>query len=80
MLHRLACACMFSLLWWAALAAAQPADPGTGASTAPGSAQGLGTADERDAILLNFESADILEVIYTFAAALGLNYWLDPRV
>jgi general secretion pathway protein D len=37
------------------------------------------TAD-RDAILLNFESADIREVIYTFAAALGLNYWLDPRV
>jgi general secretion pathway protein D len=36
--------------------------------------------DDRDAILLNFESADIREVIYTFAAALDLNYWLDPRV
>lgn len=35
---------------------------------------------ERDAILLNFESADIREVIYTFAAALELNYWIDPRV
>lgn len=37
-------------------------------------------SDDRDAILLNFESADIREVIYTFAAALDLNYWLDPRV
>jgi general secretion pathway protein D len=35
---------------------------------------------EQDAILLNFESADIREVIYTFAAALEINYWLDPRV
>lgn len=35
---------------------------------------------EREAILLNFESADIREVIYTFAAALELNYWIDPRV
>jgi type II secretory pathway component GspD/PulD (secretin) len=30
--------------------------------------------------LLNFEQADIREVIYTFAAALSINYWLDPRV
>ncbi len=35
---------------------------------------------DQDAILLNFESADIREVIYTFAAALEVNYWLDPRV
>lgn len=35
---------------------------------------------DRDAILLNFEAADIREVIYTFAAALNLNYWIDPRV
>ncbi len=33
-----------------------------------------------DAILLNFEGADIREVIYTFGAALGINYWIDPRV
>ena len=36
--------------------------------------------DGQDAILLNFEAADIREVIYTFAAALNLNYWIDPRV
>jgi general secretion pathway protein D len=40
----------------------------------------LGDSSQRDAILLNFEGADIREVIYTFAAALSLNYWLDPRV
>ncbi len=33
-----------------------------------------------DSIVLNFEAADIREVIYTFASALELNYWLDPRV
>jgi general secretion pathway protein D len=38
------------------------------------------SGDGRDAILLNFEAADIREVIYTFAAALNLNYWIDPRV
>ncbi len=38
------------------------------------------SSSQRDAILLNFEGADIREVIYTFAAALNLNYWLDPRV
>ena len=51
--------------------AVDSADPGA-IQPAPGA--------ERDAILLNFESADIREVIYTFAAALELNYWLDPRV
>jgi general secretion pathway protein D len=36
--------------------------------------------DDRDAILLNFEETDIREVIFTFASALGINYWIDPRV
>ncbi len=56
-------------------AAAQQVDP----EAAPTTPESAPTGD-RDAILLNFESADIREVIYTFAAALGLNYWLDPRV
>ncbi len=40
-------------------------------------------ADEEpyeESIVLNFENADIREVIYSFASALGINYWLDPRV
>jgi len=55
-------------------AAALPvAAPPPGPPAVPGAAG-------KDAILLNFEAADIREVIYTFAAALNLNYWIDPRV
>lgn len=48
------------------------------AAPPPGSPPGQSAG--KDAILLNFEAADIREVIYTFAAALNLNYWIDPRV
>lgn len=41
-------------------------------------AQAAPEADE--SIVLNFESADIREVIYSLASALGINYWIDPRV
>jgi general secretion pathway protein D len=57
-------------------APAEPPAPNLGATSTPG----FDVEGERDAILLNFEQADIREVIYTFAAALGINYWLDPRV
>jgi general secretion pathway protein D len=50
------------------------------ASTSTGAASAAPAEEQQDAILLNFESADIREVIYTFAAALEVNYWLDPRV
>ncbi|MFT4570092.1 MAG: general secretion pathway protein D [Hyphomicrobiaceae bacterium] len=46
-------------------------------------AQGTDTgasADADESIVLNFESADIREVIYSLASALGINYWIDPRV
>jgi general secretion pathway protein D len=49
------------------------------AAKAPAAAAAT-SGDDREAILLNFENADIREVIFTFAAALGINYWLDPRV
>lgn len=39
-----------------------------------------GQADADDSIVLNFENADIREVIYSLAVALNINYWLDPRV
>ena len=55
---------------------AQPDDVSTATDAAPA----VAVEEQQDAILLNFESADIREVIYTFAAALELNYWLDPRV
>ena len=33
-----------------------------------------------DAVRLNFEGADIREVIHTIAATLGIHYIIDPRV
>ena len=33
-----------------------------------------------EAVVLNFEGADIREVIHSLATALGLNYTIDPRV
>ncbi len=35
---------------------------------------------ENESVVLNFEGADIREVIYSLATALDINYWLDPRV
>ncbi len=37
-------------------------------------------ADASDSIVLNFENADIREVIYSLAVAMNINYWVDPRV
>ncbi len=73
-------ACAFALtvaVWsWFSIAVGQDAAPETPpAATAEDGSEGSG-----DAIQLNFEGADIREVIYTFGAALGINYWIDPRV
>jgi general secretion pathway protein D len=37
-------------------------------------------SDADDSIVLNFENADIREVIYSLAVAMNINYWVDPRV
>ncbi|MGE0824454.1 MAG: type II secretion system secretin GspD [Candidatus Binatia bacterium] len=37
-------------------------------------------ASEDEAIVLNFEGADIREVIHSLATALGISYTIDPRV
>jgi len=42
-------------------------------------ASGDGTG-AKDSIVLNFENADIREVIYSLAVAMNINYWVDPRV
>src|SRR5215510_1463442 len=44
-------------------------------SPSPGTA-----ADTDEAVILNFEGADIREVIHSLATALGINYVIDPRV
>ncbi len=62
-------------LWLAAVAAPAAAQEAVPSADPAADASG---ADE--SIVLNFEAADIREVIYSFAAALNINYWLDPRV
>ena len=37
-------------------------------------------ADDEESVVLNFEGADIREVIFALASSLGINYWIDPRV
>ncbi len=58
-------------------AAVEPAEsPGDDEATAE---PGLLTVNA-DAVRLNFEGADIREVIHTIAATLGIHYIIDPRV
>ena len=54
-----------------------PPPPPPPVDTAP--APGIDTPGD-DAIVLNFEKADIREVVHSLAGALGINYLLDPRV
>jgi len=35
---------------------------------------------DEEAMVLNFERADIREVIHSLATALGISYTLDPRI
>jgi general secretion pathway protein D len=53
---------------------AAPAPP-----TAPPAAGGEATSGD-EAVVLNFEGADIREVIHSLATALGISYTIDPRV
>jgi len=39
-----------------------------------------GALGEEDAMVLNFERADIREVIHSLATALGISYTIDPRI
>ena len=58
---------------------ASPASPAPSAPPAPPAVEGEATkADE--AVVLNFEGADIREVIHSLATALGISYTIDPRV
>jgi general secretion pathway protein D len=53
---------------------------------APGGPGGAGAGDadrplgDEEAMVLNFERADIREVIHSLATALGLSYTIDPRI
>jgi general secretion pathway protein D len=65
--------------------AAQGAQVGTGADAAPTDTGDQGDEGERplaedEAMVLNFERADVREVIHSLATALGLAYTIDPRI
>ncbi len=46
----------------------------------PPEAEGERPLGEDEAMVLNFERADIREVIHSLATALGLSYTIDPRI
>src|SRR5262245_30104368 len=60
----------------AAWAQTAPA-PDTSSEAAPEAERPLG---DDEAMVLNFERADIREVIHSLATALGISYTLDPRI
>jgi len=51
--------------------------PGNGTAAAPSPKP---TAAPDDSVVLNFEGADIREVIHSLADSLGINYQIDPRI
>src|SRR6184192_2067770 len=68
----------------AAIAAAAPARaqnaPPSPAPPAPDEPAGEAPLGEEEAMVLNFERADIREVIHSLATALGISYTIDPRI
>lgn len=57
---------------------AQEAAPSPTPETPPAASRDVTGAEE--AVVLNFEGADIREVIHSLATALGISYTIDPRV
>lgn len=70
---------LLAVLWCSERAGAQPEAAVAPAATVVTTPQG-GAAAVDDAIVLNFEGADIREVIHSLAGALEINYLIDPRV
>ena len=71
---------MLAIVSVAAVLAGPPAsaqNPAAPTEPAPESDRPLG---DDEAMVLNFERADIREVIHSLATALGISYTLDPRI
>src|SRR5262245_35030177 len=71
---------MLAIVSVAAVLAGPPAwaqNPPAPTEPAPKSDRPLG---DDEAMVLNFEHADIREVIHSLATALGISYTLDPRI
>src|SRR5206468_10870194 len=79
---------MLTILLAAAIAAAAPAAAQTAPPSPAPAAQpaatdepaGEGPLSEEEAMVLNFERADVREVIHSLATALGISYTIDPRI
>src|SRR6266566_6691107 len=64
-------------------AGAQNAPPGAAPAAPPAATDepaGEAPLGEEEAMVLNFERADIREVIHSLATALGISYTIDPRI
>ncbi len=57
-----------------------PAAPAAAANAAAPAPNPKATAAPDDSVVLNFEGADIREVIHSLADSLGINYQIDPRI
>ena len=57
----------------------EPSPPPAGAP-AGGSVPPTPARPAEDSVVLNFEGADVREVIHSLADALGINYQIDPRI
>ncbi|PYN79750.1 MAG: hypothetical protein DMD97_04300, partial [Candidatus Rokuibacteriota bacterium] len=61
-------------------ARAQNAPPSPAPPAAADEPAGEAPLGEEEAMVLNFERADIREVIHSLATALGISYTIDPRI
>jgi general secretion pathway protein D len=70
------------VLWGPAVRGQEPPPPQPPASPPPiePPAEGEPPLGDEEAMVLNFERADIREVIHSLATALGLSYTIDPRI
>ncbi len=64
----------------AAVPAPAPAPVAAHPVPAPVAVPAAAAAPEDDSVVLNFEAADVREVIHSLADALGINYQIDPRI
>jgi general secretion pathway protein D len=75
---------VIAMVGMAAVAWAETPVPPPGAAAGNSSAAAApvpkGTPAPDDSVVLNFEGADIREVIHSLADSLGINYQIDPRI
>src|SRR5881409_3049035 len=71
---------MLTILLAATIAAAAPARAQNAPPAVTDEPPAEAPLGEEEAMVLNFERADIREVIHSLATALGISYTIDPRI